>query len=292
MWAALTGSLLLSILTIHILNVATCDGIETLPPMDNNYSIDIRMGHWKQSNVTFVTALYDIGRADRSYSTYKKWTVMTLQSPQPFIIFCRKEDVHWIVHSRIGKETLIIAEDKIPLEYLVERTRDVMQIVGNGRPSPEWVNERYIPLQFSKAIWLQRAMARNPFKSHSFFWIDAGLARFFGQTNQSFGLSRNEAELEPGRVYISLGKPLAHLALDPIPAIGSQDAYLAGGFFGGNIMPLTRVCNALIDFLHKEMLDKGRLDNEQVAFHHIYAKHETWFHVLDRSAQGCGFICM
>lgn len=272
--------------------------VDTIRAIDANLSLEVRLGPtnapWA-SNVTFVTALYDIGRADRSYSSYKEWTSQTLRLPQAFVIFCRMQDVSWIAEARLGQKTLIITEEEFPLEYLKDETQKILHIEARGRTCqtcPEWVNPKYIPLQFSKAVWLQRAMARNPFSSHTFFWIDAGLSRFFDQTNMHYGLSRSDAQLEPDRVYITLGQSLVEFAKTPRPMIGSQQAFLAGGFFGGHVMPVTRMCQALVELLHTQMLARHRLDNEQIAFHHIYAKHKDWFRVLDRSALGCGFMCM
>jgi hypothetical protein len=242
----------------------------------------------RQANTSLVTALYDIGRADRPFLLYRKWTEETLQLPYPFVVFCRPWDVHWIVHARANRETLIIVEDRFPLENLTDRVRAILTRVAGGRTNPEWTNPRYIPLQFSKAVWLTRAMTRNPFHSHSFFWIDAGLSRFFDSSDMSFRLARPDADLEPDRFYITLdGPPVKFL-----PEIGSQKAYLAGGFFGGRAMPVARVCSALLVFLQEEMLEKDRIDNEQVAFHHIYQEHLDWFRVQNRKALGCGYICM
>ena len=261
-------------------------------PAHTNQSIELRIGSSKQVNVTYVTALYDIGREGRPFALYKEWIKETLKLPQAFIIYCRHEDLHWIIQARVGQDTVIILEDSLPLEHTVNDVQSIIQRVSQGRTSPEWTNPRYIPLQFSKAVWLQRAIARNPFQSSTFFWIDAGLSRFFPQTNMRYGLSASDARLEPDRVYITLAQSLADLAASPVQNIGMQRSFLAGGFFGGHSKPLARVCQALLDVYFRRMLARGRLDNEQVAFHLIYEQHNSWFRVLDKKAHGCGYMCM
>jgi len=262
------------------------------PPAHTNQSIELRIGSSNQVNVTYVTALYDIGREGRPFEHYKEWTIETLKLPQAFIIYCSAENLPWIMQARVGQATIIILEPTPPLEYTVQNVKKILERVSQGRTNPEWTNPRYVPLQFSKAIWLQRAMASNPFQSSTFFWIDAGLSRFFSQTNMHYNLSASDARLEPDRVYITLGQSLAELAANPVQNIGMPFSFLQGGFFGGHSMPLARVCQALLNVYFTRMLARHRLDTEQVAFHLIYEQHKSWFRVLDKKAHGCGFMCM
>ena len=121
------------------------------------------------SNVTCVTALYNIGRHDRSFDDYKQWTKETLKIPLPIVVFCKSEDAGWIREARGNKPILIIEEDEIPLENLVDIVQTILPAVQHGRGHVEWVNDRYILTQFSKAIWMQRIIDRNPFQSAIFF---------------------------------------------------------------------------------------------------------------------------
>jgi hypothetical protein len=242
-------------------------------------------------NVTWVTALYDIGRSDRSYHyQYKQWFIETLKIPLPVIVFCRGEDAKWIGMARRGQHpTLIIGEDQIPLEVIVQTVREIIPFMRRGRTAVEWSNERYIPLQFSKAIWLQRAMELNPFRSHTFFWVDAGASRFF---TGRFTLLQ-AASLDSDRLYISGTEYLP--LVDTMPSysiIGSQLSFFMGGVFGGRAAAVARASAALLEILHSEMLSKRRVDNEQVAFGLMYKAHRDWFHVIDRVANGCYVVCL
>jgi hypothetical protein len=247
----------------------------------------------RPSDVTCVTALYNIGRHDRSFDDYKAWTVKTLEIPLPIIVFCKSEDASWIREARGSRPTLIIEEKNIPLESLVEKVKEILPVIGRGRGDVEWVNERYILTTFSKAVWLQRAMDLNPFQSSRFFWIDAGVSRFFtgGQPNAPFALLQ-ATDLEPDRMYLSKTWLAGIENIDASQAIGSQHNFFMGGVFGGYAAPTARVSAALLDFLHTEMLGKGRVDNEQVALGLIYVAHKDWFHILDRDARGCNVVCL
>ena len=244
---------------------------------------------------TWVTALYDIGRHDRPFYEYRKWFTETLKIPLPVIVFCKSVDAQWISNARGSHlETLIITESQIPLEDIVDTVKAILPSMRRGRGSVEWVNERYIPTQFSKAVWMQRAIELNPFKSDAFFWVDAGVSRFFtrGQPDAPFALLQ-ATQLEPDRLYIS-GTDNLHL-LDTMPSnsmIGSQLNFVMGGVFGGRVGPVTRVTSALLHVLYETMLSKRRIDNEQVALGLIYKAHKDWFHVLDREALLCNVVCL
>ena len=247
-------------------------------------------------NVTWVTALYDIGRHDRPFYAYKKWFIETLKIPLPVIVFCKGADAKWISNARGSHmETLIIGESHIPLENIVDAVKTIIPTMRHGRGDVEWNNERYIPTTFSKAIWLQRAMELNPFQSHTFFWVDAGVSRFFtgGQPEAPFALLQ-AIDLDSDRLYISGSNNNLRL-LDTMPSnsiIGSQFSFLMGGVFGGRAAAVKRATSALLDVLYLEMLSKHRVDNEQVAFGLIYAAHKDWFHVLDVDARQCKTVCL
>jgi hypothetical protein len=246
-------------------------------------------------NVTWVTALYDIGRHDRSFYEYKTWFIETLKIPLPVIVFCKGVDAKWISNARGDHgETLIIGESHIPLENIVDTVKEIISIVGVGRSSVEWVNERYIPTQFSKAVWMQRAMELNPFHSDIFFWVDAGISRFFtgGQPEAPFALLQS-TNLDVDRLYISGTTHLQLLDTMPLNSIvGSQLSFVMGGVFGGHAAAVKRASSALLDVLYLEMLGKRRIDNEQVAFGLVYSAHKDWFHILDHDALGCVIVCM
>ena len=141
---------------------------------------------------------------------------------------------------------------------------------------------------------MQRAMNSNQFHSVKFFWIDAGVSRFYtkGQPDARFDLLE-ASDLESDRLYITGTEQLVHIESMPIDqVIGSQRNFVMGTVFGGHVTPIARVCRAIIKILFTEMLSKGRIDNEQVALGLVYKEHKDWFHVLDRNTRGCYVVCL
>jgi hypothetical protein len=245
-------------------------------------------------NVTCVTALYDIKRHDRSFENYKKWTIATLQIPLPMVIYCNSRDAKWIRKARGNLPILIIEEEHIPLENMVGRISEILPKMRHGRGDVEWVNNRYIATQYSKAIWINRTIKDNPFHTKRFFWVDAGMSRFFtrGQPNAPFPLLQNSG-IEPDKLYITDTGYLYQLDFIPkFMIIGSQKAYLMGTVFGGYAAPVHRICNALLDVLQNDMIGKDRIDNEQIGLAWIYLKHRDWFHPLSWKTGHCVTACI
>jgi hypothetical protein len=246
------------------------------------------------SNTTCVTALYNIERRDRSFDDYKQWTNETLKIPIPIVIFCKSEDAGWIREARGSRPILIIEENEIPLENLVDIVESTLPAMQRGRSNVEWVNKRYILTQFSKAIWMQRIIDRNPFDSVNFFWIDAGISRFFtgGQPDAKFPLLE-ASDLESDRLYIYDSGRLSdveNLSIDQ--SIGMQPNFVMGGVFGGHSIPVVRVCKAIIQILYLEMLAKQRIDNEQCALGLVYKANKHWFRILYQKSRGCEVVCL
>ena len=158
----------------------------------------------KSNKTTLVSALYNINRHDRPFQAYRPWVEDTLQIRLPMVLFTTAANLPWIRAARSDLPTLFITEEDIPLEHLSEKVHTILSGMKNSDRTVEWTNKRYIPLQFSKAVWLQRAIALNPFDSDVFFWVDAGLSRFFqnGQPHTSFPLLESSKLLQH-KVYLT-----------------------------------------------------------------------------------------
>lgn len=270
----------------------SCEISNDYPTRAFNYSADKMTKSGQEFSTTIVTGLYDIKRQDRSFEEYKHWFRRTLKIPIPMIVFCKSENVAWIRKARGSREIVIVEEESIPLEHLVNKISEILPSMRQGRPDVEWVNKRYIATQYSKAIWLKRGIQCNPYNSHFFFWVDAGVSRFFtgGQPKTPLPLLQN-TNLLPDKLYISSTKflPLVKLMTENI-IVGSQIPFVMGTVFGGRITTVNRMCDAMLDILYKTMLNKCRVDNEQVAFGLIFKEHPDWFELLDQSH--CNVACL
>ncbi len=246
----------------------------------------------KYFNTTIVTALYDINRGDRSFQEYKNWFKATLKISLPMIVFCKRENTAWMRKARGDRPIVIVEEEHIPLEYLVNRSAKIVPRMQRGRQNVEWINERYMAVQYSKAIWLKHGMRSNPFDSQIFFWLDAGASRFFtgGQPNAPFAMLQNQ-NMVPDKLYGSATSYLSLLKhMDEDDIIGSKIAFIVGTAFGGHIFAVKRACDTLLLILHKDMLDKCSIDNEQVALGLMYKAHPDWFQLLD--TKHCSWACL
>ena len=249
---------------------------------------------------TLVTALYDIQRADRPFASYKRWLTHTALrlARAPMVIYASEQDLPWIRIARRAANatarTRCVANATFPLAHLVARA-GALSAAARRLSGPERDNARYIPLQFSKAVWLMDAMRRDPFGSDVFFWIDAGASRFI-RPGAPLRLLLAPSALVPERVYVTATASfyasgyLAGQTADSL--IGTQEAYLMGTAFGGHAAPLRRVCEGLLGVLQTDMLDAGRIDNEQVGLAVLYARHPAWFATLDAASLRCDTVCL
>ena len=146
------------------------------------------------SNLTLVTALFDIKRGDlnpgfqRSFDHYVETFRRLLKTELPMVIYC-DEDVEKIVwEERKHENTRIIRKtlDDIRAFPFYEQTNRIRQ-QENWRNRSGWIVdspqsqlELYNPLVMSKQFFLNDATIFNFFDTKYFLWIDAGIANTIG----------------------------------------------------------------------------------------------------------------
>lgn len=257
------------------------------PNVDVNYTF---------SNITIVTAFYDIQRSDRQFNqTYIQWIEETLQIPFSMIVFCHPRHREIVLRSRqfTKSNTHVVTSELFPLERFSDDVEIIINKIGNGRSSPEWTNSRYIPIQFSKFAWLLEAIQKNPFQSEYFCWLDAGISRFFlpGQP-LSTKLSSYDL-LERNKIIIQAG--MGQTFPPQSVTLGAQKNYFMGGSFGGDIKMILKLCHFGLGIFLSDMLSQGMVDNEQYALGFMYLKHPDWFKVFGPNHLGresCIVLCL
>lgn len=155
----------------------------TQPKEDDDDSI-------KKSQVTIVTALWDLGRGKigesfkRGYDNYLEKFSELLKTDVSMYIFCDPSDEEFIWKFRKKSNTVI---NKMSLNELLEwfnfteqtnkiRTKEEwLSQAGWLKDSPQATLEGYNPLVMSKMFMLNNVTIWNPFQSEYFFWIDAGI---------------------------------------------------------------------------------------------------------------------
>lgn len=157
-----------------------------------------------ESNLTLVTALFDIKRGElndgfrRSFDHYVETFRRLLKTELPMVIYCddEVEDIVWSEGNRTRENTLIVKKtlDDLREFPFYEQTNRIRQL-------PDWINrsgwipdspqaqlELYNPLVMSKQFLLNDATIFNPFDTKFFLWIDAGIANTIGDPCNYFTL--------------------------------------------------------------------------------------------------------
>lgn len=144
-----------------------------------------------KSNLSLVTALFDIGRGDmgtsfsRSFDHYKECFARLLRLTNfNMVIFCEPELESFIWQHRDPSNTKIITKTlndlrNFPFYDEVQKIR----LSESWRGQAGWLTEStqgelelYNPLVMSKQFFLNDASLYNFFNTDYFLWVDAGLA--------------------------------------------------------------------------------------------------------------------
>lgn len=223
------------------------------------------------SNLTLVTALFDIGRGDidagfsRKYSQYLECFTKLLELDLPLVVFCDETTEQFVMSRRKSANTRIIRKTVDDL-----RNFPFYDNIQKIRTSPDWVNRsgwiagspqaalsNYNPLVMSKQFMLNDASIFNFFDTKYFAWIDAGLSNTVALNNYltSEDTLKKLTRKMNKMLYIAFpydGTVEVHgfekTALDRYA--GEKTEYVVrGGFFGG-----TREAIAEINDLYYNML--------------------------------------
>ncbi|QDJ96486.1 hypothetical protein Xoosp13_300 [Xanthomonas phage Xoo-sp13] len=146
------------------------------------------------SNLTLVTALFDLGRGDlesgfkRSFDHYVESFTKLLKVDYPMVIYCEPslEEVIWQHRSRENTRLVFKSLDDLREFPFYKDIQDI-------RVDPKWYGqsgwivdstqaklELYNPLVMSKQFYLNDATHFNFFDTKYYLWIDAGIANTIG----------------------------------------------------------------------------------------------------------------
>ena len=119
----------------------------------------------------------------------------------------------------------------------------------------------YCTVQYSKFGWLEAAITRNPFGTSHFAWLDAGFSRFYD--------TRRMYTSRPGlgdTFYIEVNSSRNRLGtFHPDSYIGTCECVLHGGMWVMTPRAFVVVRDEVMRIFHTEMIEKRRIDNEQIA---------------------------
>jgi hypothetical protein len=247
---------------------------------------------------TLVSALYDIGREavdGRSMDKYITWTQNTLQQMIDPIVFYLDKSLgvkERLLNIRHDVGPIKIIETDLSDLDMYKYTPAITCVQANHsymKNQTDIVNRlpAYAIIQYNKFAWLHDASHLTP--SQSFVWMDAGC----------WYLSRS-TDLHK---YVWSGKPLDRFTikvdgspsrldgLTPDNYIGTNTRILCGETFACPRGLLTPIQSMITTIWEKEMLEKNRLDTEQVALGLAYNANTELF-TLCESVFDSYFSCI
>lgn len=141
-------------------------------------------------NVTLVTGLWDLGRANltgwshRDFETYKKHFLDMLKCDIPMCIWIPKdmEEEVWKVRNKVNTRIFFKEVEDFktwfPFFEKLNRIRTSEQWQGRAGwlpESPQGALEMYNPMMMCKMFMVNDSTLSNPFNTEYFYWIDGGL---------------------------------------------------------------------------------------------------------------------
>lgn len=231
----------------------------------------------KSIPITMVTAIYDIGRAavdGRGMLEYKEWLLKTLKAVKdPFCLYMDRR-LGWKTHILEARQEIgpiKIIETDISEISMWKYKDKINSILNNPQFKAQQKHPRditnlldgYCMIQYSKFGFLEDTIQQNPFNSEYFSWIDAGLSRFID-------ISRihrfNPSSCCGDFFYIQGNQPLTNLSIITYDNyIGTNTCILRGGLWVMQRGSFKYVRDEVMRIFETEMLEKNRIDNEQIA---------------------------
>lgn len=248
---------------------------------------------------TFITALYETTRVHydkRSFAEYRQWFENTLKIPVPMVIYTEEKNRDIVEKSRGSLPTKVFytSLQEVPFYYTKGKVEEIIQksrldpttniykLLQRYPHNLEFNCSDYIPIVNSKFEWIKQAIEQNYFNTDMFFWIDAGLSRFF-----HFDLSKYHFNTElinkihtTNKIFLQIGKPKEYMdalnnKINMDDYIGSCTNFIMAGFLGGNKGIMYEICNMGSKLYFEEGLNKNRVDNEQAFFGYILQKYKN-----------------
>jgi hypothetical protein len=225
----------------------------------------------KSTNVTCVTALYDIGREavdGRSMSEYIRWFRITMRTIRdPFVIFLDsslglKRNI-LDVRNNIGPTQIYeTTVDRIPFWKDLSNVEHILKTNRAIKYPNDLTNKLpgYSIVLISKFEWLRTAITNNIFSSQMFAWIDAGFSRFY---NTDAIYSFKSAPDDKFFVQADATKSLIP-SLTPDTYIGTNERIIAGWMWVMGVKSFEKVAEECVRLWNDEMIAKNRVDTDQI----------------------------
>lgn len=253
----------------------------------------------KRSDLTIVTALWDLGRGEinnsfkRSYDSYLTKFSELLKTDVNMYIFIDPQDEEFIWKYRKKENTII---NKMTLNELKEWF-NFTSITNEIRKKEEWLSqagwlpdspqaklESYNPVVMSKMFMLNNVTIWNPFNSEYFFWIDAGITNtvHYGYFTHDKVFDKLPQFIDSNKNFVFLtypyegGNEIHGFTRSDIARYCNTDyvKYVCrGGFFGGTKQQINDI-NGLYYMYLNSTLSEGLMGTEESIFTIIMYNHQ------------------
>lgn len=240
-----------------------------------------------KSNLTLVTALFDINRGNlnegfrRSFDHYLETFGRLLQTELPMTIFCDDEVEEFVWKHRNPENTKVVKKSLDDLKNFpfyeqtntIRQQREWRERSGWIVDSPQSQLELYNPLVMSKQFFLNDATIFNFFDTKYFLWIDAGIANTIGDPCNYFTLdfSRKITAKMNKMLYVCFpydGQVEVHgFEKDAFNRFAQTetDRVARGGMFGGSVYAINEI-NSIYYQLLNNTLATGNMGTEESIF--------------------------
>jgi hypothetical protein len=232
------------------------------------------------NTVTITTAFFDIKRKEngdgRSIDEYFEWIKHTLQLNCNLYVVTEDKFRDFFLNNRpkhLPMHMKIIKFEESHYYRYYDKIKDILQspaykakVMHPNRV--ECILPEYNIIQYSKFHYIEMAIQENPFNSSSFFWMDAGLSRFFldvdisrpfpSKTLQDF-LTANQ-----DKIIIQKRHDLDTYKIDDSFVWNSANL-LSGGMFGGGKDVVLKIGEKVEQVFVNKMLKCNSVNNEQLA---------------------------
>ena len=245
-----------------------------------------------RSATPVVTAMYDIGRAavdGRSIESYRPWLLQTLRSIQePIVLYLenRLADAGWKkdvleVRQDIGPVCVVTTTlEETPMWQFYDKVAAIIHRKAYQQLHPDDITNKlpaYVLIQYSKFGWLSDA-AKRVLCDH-LVWMDAGFSRFFTATDCRFQVRKKM--LDVNRISVETSELFSQIGMiTPDNYIGTNVCILRGGLWVLSKSLLPTLVSRIQQIWLNEMLEKGRIDNEQIALALICKETPEFFDLI------------
>jgi hypothetical protein len=239
---------------------------------------------------TAITALYDIDREKngdgRSISDYLNWFKETLKLDINLVIYTEKKFESFILDNRKKNFILNIQPiEEIPyfkyktdIEKILFSEEYIKAISANDRV--ECKLPLYNVIQYSKFDWIVDTIDNKFFNSKYYFWMDAGISRFFDDMDLC-NWPKKYNLLKENKLNIQGNFNIFKFQQNwpgPDQYIWDCNTMLCGGLFGGTEAIMKHIKLIVKDKFEYYLKNKC-VNNEQIILGIIMKEHPELFNI-------------